>query len=176
MPHAQMSRRMDRSTVPQSVIDQPLRTLQLLALDSEVVVYLREADFRLRTMSRNCAAQVRLGAWDIGEVKVVVFALRLDHNDAMTFEYWLNVGEPAGVRVLQCLAAQKTIDVVVVGEEDTRFYRVPSTGAHIASRIVKQIRRQGAWSEAAFRQATTRVSQLYPSASAMWQALREFVD
>lgn len=176
MAHAQMSRRMDRSAVPQSVIDQPLRTLQLLALDSEVVVYLREADFRLRTMSRNCTAQIRLGAWDVDEVKVVVVALRLDHNDAMTFEYWLNVGEPAGVRILQCIANQKTIDVVVVGEVDTRFYRVPSSGARVASQIVKQIRRQGAWSESAFRQATTRISQLYPSAAPMWQALREFAD
>ncbi len=171
MAHALMSDRMDRSSVPQAVIDQPPRTLAVLALDAEVVVYLREADFRLRTMSRNCAAEVRLGSWDIEGIKVVVLALRLDHNDAMTFEYWLNVGEPAGVRVLQGLAAQKTIDVVVVGENETRFYRVGSSGVRAAGQLVKQIRRQGAWSAQAFRQACTRVSQLYPSSAPMWQAL-----
>lgn len=163
-----MPRPIDHSNIPPHVLAAPPRTLHVVSTDSQAVFYIREDDFRMRVLPPIVPFEIRLGTWETDGVKVVVLLARLARSDALTFEQWLNIGEPIGVRTLQCLAAQSNVDYYVVGDNDLRYSHGRNTISPIANSIVNEIRSHAAWSRPDFDAACRRVNKLYPTASALW--------
>ncbi len=157
-----------RAAVPEQVLALPRGRMIAYPHEHAVTVYLREDDFGLSRYSRDLVSDLRLLHWELDGVLVVVLMLRLDRNDHFTFEHWINAAEPAGVRMLQCLAAQRDTTVVLVGDTDVRPYRVRNDIAGDASRLVARLRAQSAWSPEAFHSAVLRIGQLYPTPHAVW--------
>lgn len=165
-----MSRASSTIQVPPAVRNAGLRTLSVHCSEDGAAVYLREDDFRLRVIQRQPVAELRLGRFDSEGVLVAVLLLRLDRNDAMTFETWVNAGTPAGVRTLQTLGDRTSVDLVLVGNTETRVLPLRSGIGPTARRIVDEIRTRPAWNESAFSAACRRVSGLYPGVKDLWWA------
>ncbi|MBK9128894.1 MAG: hypothetical protein IPM13_14000 [Phycisphaerales bacterium] len=165
---ADRARARARAAVPEQVLTLPRGRTIAYPHDHAVTVYLREDDFGLSRYPRDLVSDLRLLHWELDGVLVVVLMLRLDRNDHFTFEHWINAAEPAGVRMLQCLAAQGDTDVVLVGDTDIRPYRVRNDIAGDASRLVARLRAHPAWTAEAFTSAVSRIGQLYPTPHALW--------
>jgi hypothetical protein len=160
-----------RLRIPESIRTLSTGRLVAVPVETDVVFYLREDDFGMKKYPRNCPVEMRLGTWQIDKVLTAVLLVRLARTDLTTFEFWLNAGDPTGVRTLQCLAAQAQIDVHVVADKDIRSLRINNPIRVDASRMVNTIRGRNAWTEDDFQQACARVSQLYPTPHAMWWSL-----
>lgn len=157
-----------RLKVPDEIKALPPGRLVALPVDTDVVLYLREEDFGMKRYPRQCPVELRLGTWQIDKVLAAVLLLRLARTDLTTFEFWLNAGEPTGVRTLQCLAAQAFVDVHVVADKEVRSLRVNNPLRVDASQIVNTIRGHNAWSLEDFQRACARISALYPTPHALW--------
>lgn len=145
---------------------------QLVATSTktEVTLYLREEDFGMKKYPRRCPVELRLSTWEIDHVVAVVILVRLARTDLTTFECWVNAGEPNGVRAMQCLASQPQIDVHVVADREVRSLRRPNPLRLEAMRVVKLVRHREAWPQDGFQRACARITQLYPTAHALWWA------
>jgi hypothetical protein len=156
--------------IPESIRALAPGRLIITPIDSDAVIYLREEDWGMKKYPRQCPAELRLGTWEIDGVMTTVVLLRLARSDLTTFEFWLNAGDPNGVRTLQCLGSQTQVDVHIVADRMNRSLRVANVLRFDASMIVNRIRGRNAWPPEDFQAACSRVAQLYPTPYALWWA------
>lgn len=154
--------------LPDSVLKLPRGALAATLIDPHVVLFLREEEWGLKKYPAHCPVEVRLGTWELEPVILVALLLRLARSDATTFETWINIGEPLGVRTLQHLERQATIDVHVVTDRIARSLRAAGTFRASASDLVRTIRAREAWTQAQFANAQKQLTKRYPTASALW--------
>jgi len=159
---------LDRSTVPASV--RAINPVRLVAeiVDDRLLLFLREDEWGLRKYVGACPGELRLCVWDFEPVLAVVLLLRLARTDLTTFEYWIDAGSPAGVRILQGLAEQPRVDAHIVTAAVARSVRVQNTVRRAALDILDTIRQRRAWTPEDFAAARRRICQLYPTAAALW--------
>ncbi len=157
-----------RLRIPDHVRQAAPGRLMAVAEDTDVVLYLRESELGMRNYPRRCPASLRVLTWDIDRVLVIVLLLRLNRNDATTFEVWIDAGEPEGVRMLQCLAAQGAIDVHILAEPTIRSLRLNNPLVIDAAQLVNDVRNREAWSDDEFEKVCRRIATLYPTASSLW--------
>lgn len=154
--------------VPPSVLDKRPGTLVLITADPEVLLFLREDEWGLMKYPAKCPVELRMGTWDVDQVLLVVLLVRLARSDLTTYEAWINVGDPLGVRTLQCLAPQPKIDLHVVTDRIVRSLRVLNPLRLQASELIHTIRNRNAWTPEQFEAAQLRLSRLHPTPSALW--------
>lgn len=157
-----------QTAVPDHVLKLAPGRMVLLPTEKEVVCYLRDDEFGMRRYPRHCTVELRLRIFEIEHVFATVVMVRVAKLDAVTFESWVDVADPRGVRSMQCLAAQDTLDLSIVAPTETRMLRTRNTLRAEAHRLVETVRRHNAWSPADFDRACRRISQLYPTASRLW--------
>lgn len=143
------------------------------AADNDVVLYLREEDWGMKKYPRQCPIELCMGTWPIGSIIVTAILVRLARNDLTTFEFFLNAGDPEGVRTLQCLGSQSQIDLHIVADRDVRSLRAANPMRFDASMLVNRLRGRDAWPPEDFQKACMRVAQLYPNAHSLWWACQE---
>jgi hypothetical protein len=157
-----------KTRVPPFIYDLKPGVLTAVIQDPNVVLYLREDEFGLRKYPPQCPVELEIGTWNVGDVVLVVLLLRLAHRDATTFEAWVNVGDPEGVRMLQTLKPQDKVDVHIVTDRLARSFRVPNPLRLSASALVHVLRQHNAWSPEEFVAAQRRLTQLFPTPRDLW--------
>lgn len=159
--------------VPDHVYELRPGALTAALIEPNVVLYLRETEFGLRQYPGNCPIEMLIGTWEIDEIVLVALLLRLARNDATTFEAWINVGDPLGVRMLQRLKPQPKVDVHLVTDCVARSFRVPNPMRVSASRLVHLLRKHHAWTPEQFTEAQRRLSTLFPKPCDLWWRCQE---
>lgn len=157
-----------QTTVPNHVLKLAPGRMVIVPNEKEVVCYLRDDEFGMRRYPRHCTVELRLRIFEIEHVLATVMMVRVAKLDAVTFESWIDVSDPRGVRAVQCLAAQETLDVNIVAPTETRLLRTRNTLRAEASKLVEMVRQHNAWQTADFDRACRRVSQLYPTPTRLW--------
>ncbi len=162
--------------LPQVVLEAHPGTLIPVLDLGKVELYLREDEWGLKKYPPSCHLDVRIGTWEIDGVLLAVLLARFNHSDPATFESWINVAEPAGVRLIQALEPQKHLNVNIVTERFARAFRVPNPLRLDAGQLVKQLRRHYAWSLEQYEAAQRRLARMYPSPVKLWWHMMEMAD
>ncbi len=162
LPGAEM-----KITVPASVLDRPPGSLNTVADDHAVTLFLREDEWG-RRYSPGCAAELRLGRWEIDDVLLTTLLLRVARRDETTFECWINVATAVGLRIFQLLTKQDRLDIHVVTDRVLHSFTAANRLQEAAQRIVDEMRSRRTWSSDEFECALGRLSVLYPSPQALW--------
>jgi hypothetical protein len=157
-----------RVEVPPAVLSKPPGSLVAAVVQGALVLFLREAEWDLKRYPPACVVEMRLGWWKIGKVQLVSLIVRLAHNEATTFDCPLDVRNPAGVRMLQCLAAQSHVEVHLVGEKTVRTFRAANPSPVAVASLVDRFHSLQPWSEEDNQRALGRLNQLYPTAADLW--------
>lgn len=157
-----------RVEVPEVIFALPPGRLMAMARDAQVVLFLREDEWGMKKYPQRCPADLRIGTWDVDDVLLVVLLLRLMRTDLTTFEYWINICESSGVRLLQDLSAQAQIAAQVVTDCTVRSLRMMNTLRAGAAALVETAGRRNAWSPEEFARVRDRIWQLHPTAGALW--------
>jgi hypothetical protein len=155
-------------TVPDFIYERPPGSLTATLIEPDVVLFLRETEFGLRKYPVACPIELRIGTWEIEQVILVTLLLRLSRSDATTYEAWINVGDPLGVRMLQKLKPQPKVGVHFVTDKLARTLRVANPMRVSASGLVHVLRKHHAWTPDQFTAAQRRLSTLYPTAADLW--------
>ncbi len=161
-----------RQRIPDLVLAAPTHSLVLVPIDPAVQFYIREDEFTLATYPPRCTLEFALPVWDDREVICVALLLRLAGRHASTFERWLNPADPAGLRVLQLLAAQLNLDLVLVSDRTQRSFRRRNTLAGQAAGLVASLRVRRSWTAEEFDRRRARLDTLYPTPAALWRGAR----
>jgi hypothetical protein len=162
---------MARVHIPSVVQSAPPGALVMTSVDADVVYFIREDEWGLKNYPRECPVEIRLGSWEVGAVLLIGIVVRLARADRTTFDCFVNIGSPTGVRTLQQLAVQPHIDVHIATDGGVvRSFRVANPLRLDAGYFVNTIRSRAAWSEEDFSAALARLNQLHPSPEAMWRA------
>ncbi len=161
--------------LPPAVRRSPSGSLIPVIGDNDLTLYVREDVFDLKKYPRECPGELRMGTWQIDRSLLVVLILRLARSDAATFDCPLDVGNAQGVRILQCLASQNSIDVFIVTDRVVRSLRLPNPLRAFAGKLVKRLHNRTAWSPEEWHTALARLNQLYPTAVALWRSLEQVV-
>ena len=162
-----------RREVPKEVIDARPHSLWLVPLETAIELYVREGEFMAMRYTAKSTCELRLPMWDQEGVMCVAFLLRLGGWNAGTFERWINVAEPSGLRLVQLLAGQQTISTFLVTDRITRAFRQRNPLAGKAAGIVAAVRLRAMWTPEEFAAQCRRLDTLYPSAAAMWRGTRD---
>ena len=158
------------SHVPERVLQAPPHSLVLVPGDAAVEFFVREDEFALARYPTKCSIDLRLPVWDDDRVICTALLVQLAGRNAGTFDRWINAAEPAGLRVLQLLAAQKTIDVCLVSDRQVRAMRRQNLLAGPAAGLVALLRVRKSWTAEEFDERRRRLDTLYPTSEAMWRA------
>lgn len=164
---------MKRSDIPPVVFSGAPGALIVDATESAVTLFVREDEWGLKKYPRKCSAQCRLGHWEIDGVMVAALVVRIARVDTPTFEHWIDPGHALGVRTLQNLASQKTIDLHVVVDAVARSFRLPNPARVQAGHLVEVVRRRTAWAPENFQAALKRINTLFPTPNDLWHACGE---
>lgn len=159
--------------VPPEVKAKPRPSLAVITTRTEVSLFLCEDEWVLKKYPRDCPLDLRLGSWDIDNVLLVVLLLRVARSDDTTFDCWIDVGNPNGLRILQNLAAQHDIDLHMAADEVARSVRLPNRARLDAIRLVEKVRTHTGWPPEDFARALARLNRLYPTPHATWWASAE---
>ena len=162
--------------VPDSVVQAPPHSLQLVAGDSAVDFYVREDEFMHAKYPQQCSLEFALPTWDNGQVIGVAVLVQLAGRNASTFDRWLNVAKPDGLRILQLLASQSTLDLFLVSDRVFRSFSQRNVLSGQAAGIVATLRLRASWSDVDFETWRKRLDTLYPTSDALWRAARRMDD
>jgi hypothetical protein len=157
-------------TIPDAVIARPPGTLVAIGGEKALTLYIREDPFKLRLYPRDCHAELRVGTWEIDAVILVALVMRLGRCDATTFDAQIDAGSPPGVRLIQCLAAQAGNDAYLVTDVLQRTFRLRNPAREAAGQLLNRLHDHEAWPPEQWQAALARLNQLYPTATALWQA------
>lgn len=158
--------------IPGSVASAPARSLCLVAAERKATFFVREDDGVLARYPQRCPVDSALAVWDDGAALCVVVLVRLAERNSATFERWLNVAAPTDMRLVQLLAGQDALEVVLVSENRQRSFRRYNNLASKATAVIATLRARPPWSAAQFEAHRERLVTLYPTAPALWRAAR----
>lgn len=161
-----------KQRLPDSVHRAPHHSLILVPLDPTVHFYIREDDFTLASYPPRCTLEFALPVWDDREVICVALLVRLAGRNSGTFERWLNPADPTGLRILQLLAGQANLDVLLVSERSQRSLRRRNSLAGQAAGLVASLRVRRSWTAEEFERRRKRLDTLYPTSAALWRGAR----
>jgi hypothetical protein len=136
--------------------------------DGVIELYLRENEFGMRKYSRHISFDARLGVWERGSALLACFMIRIDRSDLTTFSYWVNPGDPAGVRFLKCLAPQHHFDLHFCLPDIARTIRFKNTLGKEAQELLFELQSRPNWSPEEYERERGRMDRLYPRASELW--------
>jgi hypothetical protein len=145
--------------------------------DPPVALWLR-ADARQSTdRGAASATEFRAAVFTSQEsgVVLVVVLLRLGPEESEDlYEAWLDVSEEGTAGVLEALAAQEALAIRLHDEEGRleRVVEVPNPLRGLAARARQLSTGRRPWSADAFHAARTAVFRQYPTARALWRALK----
>ncbi|MFH1745502.1 MAG: hypothetical protein ABIG44_00495 [Planctomycetota bacterium] len=158
---------------PKRVTEAPPHSLCLVPTESAVEMYVREDEFIAARYPAQCTCEYQLPVWDEEGVMCMAFLLRLAGTNAGTFDSWINVAEPGGLRLAQLLSTQSNINTYLVTDRITRSFRHRNPLKGKAAGVVATIRTRVMWSADQFEALRQRLDQLYTSSAALWRGARD---
>ncbi len=159
-----------RTAIPSSVLETPPATLSAVFVPPSLTLFVHEDQWGLKKYAPDAKAGLRLGVWEFDKILVSVITVRIGQSDLTTFDCSINVGTPPGVRIMQCLAAQSRIELLLVTNQAMRSWPMPNTVRSEADALVQAVRLRRAWGDAEYRDAMNRLNRLYPTAHSLWRA------
>lgn len=159
--------------IPAEVRAKPRPALAVVTSRTEVTLFLCEDEWLLKRYPRDCPLEVRLGSWEIDNVLLVAILLRVARTDEKTFDCWLDVANPHGLRIIQNLTAQSDVEIHLTADEVFRSFRLANPVRLDAMRMVEKVRMHAAWSAEDFSRALARQNRLYPTPHAVWWSCEE---
>jgi hypothetical protein len=167
---------MDGPKIPRSILEKPAGCMAIEPTASDVSALVRMTKWGAAHLARFCDVDMQLPWWDSPPVLAVALLLRLARDELLTYQTWIDAGNPHGVRVLQNLANRDHIQVHIVTDQIERTLRAHNTVRRAALNLVRLIGpRRHAWGKDLFEQARQRIDTLYPTADRLWRAGREEV-
>lgn len=159
------------ATFPKTILAKRSGCMELHCEGEDVALFIREQKIHVGDYPRSCHADVKLPTWDSPPILAIALLARLARRELMTFQSWINGGNPTGVRTIQALARQRVLDIHLVTEEGVaRTLRCGNTVRGIARRIVGELeRRAKAWSDDKFEEVCGQIDRLYPTPSGLWR-------
>ncbi len=157
--------------VPPSVLDAPTGTLVYTLVGAQLTFYVRVGLFDLSQYPRNTSVDFRLASWQIERVLPVAMILRLAHRDTTTFDAWIDIGTPVGLRVMQALSSQHHVDVHLVTTEIVRSFHTQNPARASATQLVRTTQAGDSWSRQEFQKALDRMNRLYPTPESLWRSV-----
>lgn len=155
-------------SLPPAVATASPHSLVMVPEEHCIELFVKETEFTAAEYPRRCTVDLLLPVWDDGEVIMVALLLRLADRNRCTFEAWINVAEPRGVRLIQLLAQQQRVNVHIATERIFRSFRCSNTAQAVASKLVDLLRHRQTWTPDAFDQRLRQFTTLYPSAHTLW--------
>ncbi|MGD8452044.1 MAG: hypothetical protein PVJ57_09525 [Phycisphaerae bacterium] len=162
-----------KHALPRAVVDAPTHMLLLLPGDATVTFYLREDEFTAARYPKGCRVEYMFPVWDDGQVMCPVLLAQLAGRHIGTFDRWINAAEPEGLRLVQLLASQKSLDLHLVTDRMLRSFSQANYLAGKAAGLVATLRVRRSWTCEEYNERRQRLETLYPSPERLWRAARE---
>lgn len=132
-------------------------------------VYVRSSTAEAAGFPRHVKAEVKLPTWDAPPVVAIALLVRLGGRPDLTFQHWINAGNPYGIRMLQQFSRAPHIPVFVVTDQIERSHRATNMLRTKAGYLVDELApRIHAWSHEVFHETAARLDRLYPTAAHLW--------
>lgn len=159
------------ATIPKSILAKPRGCMQIHSDGEDVSLFIREEKIHIGDYPRCCHTDIKMPTWDSPPILAIALLVRLARRELMTFQTWINAGNPAGVRIVQALGRQRVLDIRLTTDEGiARTFRCGNTVRSTARRVVRQIEnRAKAWSNEKFDEVCNHIDRLYPTQSALWR-------
>jgi hypothetical protein len=143
---------------------------------SNTAVYVKLDEWKAGTLPRNAPVDLRLVAWDSPPVFVCSLMVKLNDQDGLVFDAWVDAGTEEGTSILRYLANRKAPSVYVVADRVRhRFpaFVVPSV-RDVALRLFQlSKKRADTWDKMRYQDLFQRVTRRYPNANALWDVSHE---
>lgn len=159
------------TVAPPAILSKPRGCMIVHYGGGGVELMVRESRVRMGDYPRVCPVQLKMCAWDYSPVIVVAILARFNRQAVMTYQSWLDCGEPAGVSLLKQFPRRDEINVHLVTDEIARTFRVPNVLSRKARQVIERLEQhQKGWSREQFAQARAKLDRLYVTAADVWRS------
>lgn len=155
--------------VPQGVYSACPGSVNIHLTEQGAAVYLRATPDSIGTFPQHVKAEVKLPSWESPPIVAVALLVRLGGRPDLTFQHWINAGNPHGIRTLQQFSRTGHLPVFVVTDRIARSHRASNTLRTKATYLVSQLApRIHAWSHELYHETTARLDRLYTTPARLW--------
>lgn len=150
-----------------------------MALEAEgehLECYLSMPAFLIAKLPRVAPVETRLASWQIHQMLVPAFLVRINKNNQLIFETWIDAGAPDGICALKALAHQKSLQLHLVDQNIERKIRAQNEHLAEAAGIVKRLQTWRDWGGMQLALAKRELHRMYPARRDLWFAAARRAD
>ncbi|MBL8879131.1 MAG: hypothetical protein JNG88_08430 [Phycisphaerales bacterium] len=155
---------MDRT----AILAQPPGTFVVTVNRTALEIVVREDGFRLARYPRQCSVDMKLSAWQRGNVVLGALMARLGKSNLTTFHRWINAATNTDQRILQALTRQESLEIQVIWDAGSRTFPWRNTLQAAARALISQSQSGKPWTPADFERERRLIDHELPTAHAAW--------
>jgi hypothetical protein len=156
---------------PSTILKRKPGVMELQTCNGHVGIFVKMTSWAAGDLPRFCDVDVRLAAWEIGQVMAIACMVRLAKDTIHTYQTWVDPGNAQGIHLLKNLSKKNDLVVYIVTDKVERqipTYNVVYRQTLDFLRVLS--RRAHAWDTARFDLVRSRADRLYPSMGDLWRA------
>jgi len=134
-------------------------------------IYIRLDSWLAGLLPRTARSELRMVAWDASSVFVAALLVRLEDEERLTFETWIDAGTEIGRNILKHYAQPSPRCIYIVTDRIERRYPTDNTVSEIAMKLYREaMSRTDVWTKERYDELFRMIARRYPASRHLWNA------